>query len=196
MKPFLFISVVLIVAASLTFYASADESIVVKSSSLVNGMVSLRGLVAGKDAEFICFPRHTPCPALAPGEYVMVRAEASKAVYNSPVTDCTDVVIYRTLSPAPREKVGVYCWLNSEDPNAPVYVEMLKRREYAAHGFTPIFCFAGQIGVLGTRLSRQPFTVFRPKSDTRCCGELVTHGRTDGHGNVVIEPLAEGEYLL
>ncbi len=41
----------------------------------------------------------------------MVRADASEGIYN----DCTNVVIYKTASSGVKERVGVYCWLNSGD---------------------------------------------------------------------------------
>jgi len=67
--------------------------------------------MSGKDAEFTCFAGQSLCPELAAGEYVMVRADASEGIYN----DCTNVVIYKTASSGVKEKLGVYCWLNSGD---------------------------------------------------------------------------------
>ncbi|HZP22269.1 MAG TPA: hypothetical protein VFB04_02410 [Terriglobales bacterium] len=76
-----------------------------------------------------------------------------------------------------------------------LYPRMAKAQEYAARGFRPLDCFAGQVRVRGKRLSRKSVTVFRPNAEMKCCGEKITSGRTDAHGHFVIEPLPEGEYF-
>ena len=76
-----------------------------------------------------------------------------------------------------------------------MYPHMAKAQEYAAKGFNPVDCFAGQVRIGGKRLSSRPFTVFRPSTGSKCCGEIVKNGRTDSHGHFIIEPLAEGEYF-
>lgn len=76
-----------------------------------------------------------------------------------------------------------------------IYPHMAKAQEYAAKGFFPLDCFAGQVRVRGKRLSRQSFTLFRPIAELKCCGEKIAVGRTDAHGHFVIEPLSGGEYF-
>lgn len=78
---------------------------------------------------------------------------------------------------------------------AQIKARLAKAQQYAAKGFHPLDCFAGQVRVRQKRLSRQSFTVLRPNAEMKCCGETVKNGRTDSHGHFVIEPLAEGEYF-
>ena len=75
------------------------------------------------------------------------------------------------------------------------YSRTAKAQEYGAKGFHAVDCFAGQIRIRGKRLSWQPFTIFRPNAETKCCGGIVKNGRTDSHGHFLVEPLAEGEYF-
>ena len=76
-----------------------------------------------------------------------------------------------------------------------MYPRWAKAQEYAAEGFNPVDCFAGQVRVRGKRLPRQSFAVFRANAQMKCCGEEIRNGRTDAHGHFVIEPLPEGEYF-
>jgi hypothetical protein len=61
-------------------------------------------------------------------------------------------------------------------------------------GFQGIWCFAGQVKVEGKRLSGQPFSVFAPKDDMTCCGEILKNSATDKHGHFLVEPLSKGNY--
>lgn len=70
-----------------------------------------------------------------------------------------------------------------------------KAQAYSSEGFEPVFCFAGQVKIETKRLSRQPFWVFAPDQDRKCCGTLVKSARTDQHGHFLIEPLPEGRYF-
>lgn len=76
-----------------------------------------------------------------------------------------------------------------------VYPGWAKAQRYAAAGFHPIDCFAGQVRVRGNRLARQSFAVFRPNAEMKCCGERVKSGTTDKHGHFAVEPLSEGPYF-
>jgi hypothetical protein len=76
-----------------------------------------------------------------------------------------------------------------------MYPRLAKAQKYAAQGFTPIDCFAGQVKVRGKRIVREPFSVFLPDENKKCCGTLVRSARTDAHGHFFVEPLREGEYL-
>ena len=75
------------------------------------------------------------------------------------------------------------------------YPRMAKAQQYAAKGFHPIDCFAGQVRLRGKRLAGQPFTIVRPNAEAKCCGEVIKSGRTDSHGHFLVEPLGEGEYF-
>jgi hypothetical protein len=70
-----------------------------------------------------------------------------------------------------------------------------KAQIYASEGYEPVSCFAGQVKVKGKRLSQQPFSLFAPDQDTKCCGTLLKTSRTDEHGHFFVEPLAEGRYF-
>jgi len=70
-----------------------------------------------------------------------------------------------------------------------------KAQTYASQGFQPIMCFAGQVKIAGKRLSRQPFALFSPDQDRKCCGALLKGARTDQHGHFLVEPLQEGRYF-
>jgi hypothetical protein len=109
-KPLSRICVFLIVAALSPLCAFDGESVTVKSSSVANGIILLEAKMSRKDAEFECFANEKFCTAAKPGEYVMVKADENEGIYN----DCTNVVLSRVNSGV-KEKVGVYCWLNSGD---------------------------------------------------------------------------------
>jgi hypothetical protein len=102
-RPFTAFWALLIVAATLPLSALDAKSVVVKSSSTAKGVVMVEAELAGKDAEFECFVGQSLCSALARGEYLMVRANASEGIYN----DCTNVVIYKATSSEAKEKLGV-----------------------------------------------------------------------------------------
>jgi hypothetical protein len=71
-----------------------------------------------------------------------------------------------------------------------------KSQTYASEGFQPFSCFAGQVKVEGKRLRQQPFSLFAPDQNTKCCGALLKSGRTDQHGHFLVEPLHEGRYFV
>ena len=70
-----------------------------------------------------------------------------------------------------------------------------KAQKYASEGFQPISYFAGQVKVEGKSLRQQPFSLFAPDQNAKCCGALLKSGRTDQHGHFLIEPLPEGRYF-
>jgi len=76
-----------------------------------------------------------------------------------------------------------------------LYPRVTKAQRYTAEGFQPLDCFAGQARVRGKRVARQPFAVFGPNGDMKCCGRLVKTARTDEHGHFLTEPMEEGEYF-
>jgi hypothetical protein len=68
-------------------------------------------------------------------------------------------------------------------------------QKYAANGFEPLHCFAGQVKIRGKQIREQPFSVFVPNGEMKCCGTLLKSGRTDEHGHFLLEPMQEGEYF-
>jgi hypothetical protein len=78
---------------------------------------------------------------------------------------------------------------------AEMYPRWAKAQRYAAEGFKPVDCLAGQVKVRGKRIAQEPFSLFLPDGDKKCCGTLVRSARTDKHGHFVVEPLQEGEYF-
>lgn len=80
--------------------------------------------------------------------------------------------------------------------SADAMLQRLKQEQaYASKGFEPVSCFAGQVKVEGKRLSRQPFSVFLPDEQMKCCGKNIKDGRTDQHGHFLVEPLLQGAYF-
>jgi hypothetical protein len=75
------------------------------------------------------------------------------------------------------------------------YPHRAKAQKYVGTGFQPIDCFAGQVTVRGTRVTREPFSVSLPDGNKQCCGTLVKSARTDAHGHFLAEPMREGEYF-
>lgn len=71
----------------------------------------------------------------------------------------------------------------------------INAQKYATRGFHPVDCFAGQVRVRGKRLTGQPFSVYLPNTEMKCCGTIVRSARTDAHGHFFVEPLKEGEYF-
>jgi hypothetical protein len=43
---------------------------------------------------------------------------------------------------------------------------------------------------------REPFSVFLPGDNKKCCGTPVRSARIDDHGHFFVEPLREGEYFV
>ena len=75
------------------------------------------------------------------------------------------------------------------------YPRWAKSQKYVGTGFEAIDCFAGQVKVRGKRITRQPFSVFSPDGNMKCCGTLVKSARTDEHGHFLVEPMQEGKYF-
>lgn len=111
MKPLSVLCAFSLLAGRLLLFASTDESVTVKGSSVANGLISVRAQRLGKDDDFTCFAGQGLCSAPSPGEYLMVKADASESIYN----DCINIVLYKTTSSGAKEKIGVYCWLTSGD---------------------------------------------------------------------------------
>jgi hypothetical protein len=76
-----------------------------------------------------------------------------------------------------------------------MYPRWAKAQKYAAEGFEPLDCFAGQVRVRGKKVTREQFSVFLPDPSKKCCGPLVKSLRTDEHGHFLVEPMQEGEYF-
>jgi hypothetical protein len=70
-----------------------------------------------------------------------------------------------------------------------------RAQKYAAEGFKPVDCFAGQVRIRGKRLTGQTFSIYAPNGDMKCCGSLLKSARTDNHGHFFVEPLKEGKYF-
>jgi hypothetical protein len=75
------------------------------------------------------------------------------------------------------------------------YSRWAKAQKYATKGIEVLDCFAGQVRIRGKKLKEQPFSVFVPNAEMKCCGRLVKSARTDGHGHFLLEPMDEGEYF-
>ena len=84
--------------------------------------------------------------------------------------------------------------LQQDSPHVPP--RWTKAQKYAAEGFHPLDCLAGQVRVRGKRVAQEAFTVFRPDAAMKCCGTLIRKGRTDQHGHFFVEPMQEGEYFV
>ena len=76
-----------------------------------------------------------------------------------------------------------------------MYPRWAKAQKYAAEGFEPLDCFAGQVRVRGKKVRREQFSVFLPDPNKKCCGALMKSLRTDEHGHFLAEPMQEGEYF-
>ena len=95
---------------SLHLRAADVQTVVVTSSSVKSSVVLLQAELAGKETAFSCVTDSPFCSTAPVGEYVMVRAKDAEGIYE----DCTNVILYRS-DPSTKNKVGVYCWLNSDD---------------------------------------------------------------------------------
>ena len=95
---------------SLQLRAADVQTVVVTSSSVKSSVVLLQAELAGKETAFSCVTDSPLCSAAPVGEYVMVKAKDAEGIYE----DCTNVILYRS-DPSTKNKVGVYCWLNSDD---------------------------------------------------------------------------------
>jgi hypothetical protein len=72
--------------------------------------VDVLGALSDGPTELTCFSNISSCSAVQPGQYIMVEAAANEGVY----TDCTNVVLFKAGT-STKERVGVYCWSNSND---------------------------------------------------------------------------------
>lgn len=100
----------LLVAGCFPLCADDNVLVVVERSVAEEGTVSVEFKLDGKDHQLTCFRRGSSCVAPAKGEYVMVIAGSGESVYE----DCTNVVLYKK-SGETKDRVGVYCWLTSEE---------------------------------------------------------------------------------
>jgi hypothetical protein len=82
-----------------------------------------------------------------------------------------------------------------QDSSDAMMARWKRAQTYASEGFEPISCFAGQVKAKGKRLSRQPYSLFAPDEDKKCCGTLLKSAQTDQHGHFFVEPLPEGRYF-
>ena len=85
-------------------------------------------------------------------------------------------------------------YAQSNQPDA-MMARWNKAQTYASEGFQPVSYFAGQVKLEGKRLRQQPFSLFVPDQDRKCCGALLKSARTDQHGHFLVEPLPEGRYF-
>jgi hypothetical protein len=75
------------------------------------------------------------------------------------------------------------------------YPRWARAQKYAAKGVEALDCFAGQVRIQGKKVKEQPFSVFVPNAEMKCCGRLVKRGQTDDHGHFLVEPMDDGEYF-
>jgi len=54
-----------------------------------------------------------------------------------------------------------------------MYPRWAKAQKYTTDGFKPVDCFAGQVRVHGKKVTTEPFSIFLPDRDKKCCGSLV-----------------------
>jgi NTF2 fold immunity protein len=107
----LFVLAYFVFALSLRAHAADEQTVTVKNVSIAKDDVSVKAELQGKSIHLWCSTSSPFCAEPASGEYSMVRAvTADDAIYQ----DCTDVVLFKS-SGVTKEKVGVYCWLDSGD---------------------------------------------------------------------------------
>ena len=107
----LFVLACFVFALSLRAHAADEQTVTVKSISIAKDDVLVRAELQGKPIRLWCSTSSPFCAEPASGEYSMVRAvTADDAIYQ----DCTDVVLFKS-SGVTKEKVGVYCWMDSGD---------------------------------------------------------------------------------
>ena len=107
----LFVLACFVFALSLRAHAADEQTVTVKNVSIAKDDVLVKAELQGKPIHLWCSTSGPFCAEPASGEYSMVRAvTADDAIYQ----DCTDVVLFKS-SGVTKEKVGVYCWLDSGD---------------------------------------------------------------------------------
>ena len=107
----LFVLAYFVFALSLRAHAADEQTVTVKNVSIAKDDVSVQAELQGKSIHLWCSTSSPFCAEPASGEYSVVRAvTADDAIYQ----DCTDVVLFKS-SGVTKEKVGVYCWLDSGD---------------------------------------------------------------------------------
>jgi hypothetical protein len=107
----LFVLASFVFALSLRTHAADEQTVTVKNVSIAKGQVSVKAEWQGKSIHLWCSTSGPFCAEPSSGEYSMVRAvTADDAIYQ----DCTDVVLFKSSS-ITKEKIGVYCWLDSGD---------------------------------------------------------------------------------
>jgi hypothetical protein len=107
----LFVLACLVFALSLRAHAADEQTVTVKNVSIAKDDVLVKAELQGKPIHLWCSTSSPFCADPASGEYSMVPAvTADDAIYQ----DCTDVVLFKS-SGVTKEKVGVYCWLDSGD---------------------------------------------------------------------------------
>ena len=96
-----------LVAISPMFCADSQKITIKSSSTQSKSVLLIKALVAGKSVQLDCFLSQKSCTALIPGDYSMERL-TNGGIYQ----DCGNVVIYRTVAHATKEKaLGEYCLL-------------------------------------------------------------------------------------
>jgi len=105
-KPRYFL--IALAAFALPLHAADEQNVIVKTLSAEKGRVALNADLQGKHSELTCDTHYSSCSQPQPGDYTMRPATAEESIYE----DCTNVVLLKPLS-AHKEKIGVYCWLNS-----------------------------------------------------------------------------------
>jgi hypothetical protein len=107
----LFVLACFVLALSLRTHAADEQTVTVKNVSIAKGQVSVDAESQGKSIHLWCSTSGPFCVEPLSGKYSMVRAVAADdAIYQ----DCTDVVLFKS-SGITKEKIGVYCWLDSGD---------------------------------------------------------------------------------
>jgi hypothetical protein len=96
-----------LVAISPMFCAESQNITIKGSSTQGKNVLLIEARVAGKSVQLECFLSQKSCAALIPGGYSMERL-TNGGIYQ----DCGNVVIYRAVAHATREKaIGEYCLL-------------------------------------------------------------------------------------
>lgn len=89
-------------------WGAEDQQILIKDSSIKQGVVLINGKTEDKPVSLECFLSHSDCAALEPGTYRMFRLPPGKGAY----MDCPNVSIYKEVASARRgQKIGEYCLL-------------------------------------------------------------------------------------
>ena len=95
---------------TLSLHAADEQSVTVKTVSVVNGSVTVNVDLQGKPTELTCQISSSPCSQPKPGHYIMRPVTKDEGIYQ----DCPNVVLLKS-SGAQKEQIGVYCWLTASD---------------------------------------------------------------------------------